>query len=195
MTEQQGQFALCSSSPLTKDWEKGMIPWRGLWRLESTMKIPIPQLTTILLLVHMAFGCCWHHAHSCAVNCCETPSARAEVCCDGHRHHGLNSAYDDRDRSDDDRRSNRHHRSESAPCDRSTPDQHQCEGDRCSYVRSGRSPVEEGQVCVLIPNLDAATTAILRGNDSFVRAGNIRQGGSAERPPLRLHLRFAVLLI
>ena len=29
------------------------------------MRSPLPQFTTMLLLIHMGFGCCFHHAHAC----------------------------------------------------------------------------------------------------------------------------------
>ncbi|MCA9146444.1 MAG: hypothetical protein H6823_24200 [Planctomycetaceae bacterium] len=49
------------------------------------MRYPLPQLTTLLLLIHMGFGCCFHHAHACDSSGCELKETHAGDC-DGHDH-------------------------------------------------------------------------------------------------------------
>lgn len=102
---------------------------RGFSRLESYVRFPVPQITTFLLLVHTAFGCCLHHAHACEDNCCSEPSARAESCqCDAHQDDELaeksTSAVGSFTAGGD------HH------------EQHQCAGDDCTFVHTQLAPEE-----------------------------------------------------
>ncbi|MEO8498056.1 MAG: hypothetical protein ABI614_23570, partial [Planctomycetota bacterium] len=83
------------------------------------MRFPLPQITTFLLLVHMAFGCCGHHAHACEVDCCSEPAAIAEACaCDTHQNDGPAEDSEGGDHGE------RHH----------------CAGDHCTFVSSQSSP-------------------------------------------------------
>jgi len=159
------------------------------------MKNPMPQLTTGLLLLHMAFGCCWHHAHTEAANDCTASGVSAGSCCDGHRQPREIPTRDVCYRSADDHRSNRLDGPHDIPRNGPAPGRHQCEGNRCIFVRSERSPAEEGRVCVLVPALDLATTALPRVTLSCRSTANHRARGQFDVPPRRLHLRFAVLLI
>ena len=71
---------------LTGIGEASIITGSRLFRLESFVRFPLPQFTTFLLVMHMAFGCCMHHAHACEVNCCSEPAVSAEACpCGTHR--------------------------------------------------------------------------------------------------------------
>ena len=49
------------------------------------MRSPLPQLTTVLLLVHLGLGCCLHHSHACEMGSYELETAGAEGC-EHHRH-------------------------------------------------------------------------------------------------------------
>ncbi len=132
--------------------------------------------------LHSTLGCCWHHDHTCADNCCEHPSAIAQECpCDGHRHdshhdHGKNS--DNPSKNDD-----------QAPC------KHECAGDSCNFARTEPSLDEfkltlsewfalDNDVCLQVPvtvdphlDFDAADWLLASG------------------PPLRTHLLHQILLI
>ena len=43
------------------------------------MPSPLPQLTTILLLVHLGLGCCLHHSHACDFGDCASNDCELET--------------------------------------------------------------------------------------------------------------------
>lgn len=164
---------------LTGAWEKPIISWFGFSRLESYVQFPVPQITTFLLLVHMAFGCCMHHAHSCESNCCSEPAAMAEACpCGTHRHteeaEGSTNGVGE-------------------PTNR--PQKHQCSGDHCTFLQSQPLPEQMGEFAADFCQLEAI--AADSGIDSF----RSRLDRSQDQPfflagtSLRTHLALRVLLI
>ena len=138
------------------------------------MRFPLPQITTFLLLVHMAFGCCGHHAHACEVDCCSEPAVSAEACaCDTHQ-------YDD---PAEDSEGSDH------------GEQHNCAGDQCTFLSSQSSPEQIGEfaleVCplefvVADVNVDLFLSQLDRSFDQRIPLAGIS---------LRTHLALHVLLI
>src|SRR5262249_19789647 len=54
----------------------------------SAMHAFLSSLTAALLLIHAAFGCCWHHAHRCVIHGNAVAAAEPQGCCEHHRHEG-----------------------------------------------------------------------------------------------------------
>ena len=134
------------------------------------MRSPLPQLTTILLLVHLGFGCCTHHAHACETDCCATPAASVEACpCDKHR---------------DDETPVRHDEG-----------QHQCDGNPCSFVSSEPVPEEIGEFVLALCSLEVVTA----GATSESYLANLNRSLDRRLPfagpSLRTYLALRVLLI
>jgi hypothetical protein len=151
------------------------------------MQFALPQLTSIVLLVHLGLGCCWHHAHACVPGgtVCSVAVEPYPLSA-GHQHDGLHP--------DD----SRHADGETAcPPDGQNGHDHECEGDRCTFVRS-KSSLEQVD--------DSTAHAILAVHMPAAMAGDVVQldqvsltysGESPGAPslPLRAHLLFRVLLI
>ena len=138
------------------------------------MRFPLPQITILLLLVHMAFGCCGHHAHACEIDCCAEPAARAEACaCDTHQHDG---PAEDSEGSDH-------------------GEQHHCAGDHCTFVSSQSSPEQIGEfeldVCPLEFVVADVSVDLFRSHFDRSFDQRISLAGIS----LRTHLALRVLLI
>ena len=156
--------------------EKPIIRWKGVSRLESYVQFPIPQMTTFILLGHLGLGCCWHHAHTCTATCCESPAVTAGLCgCDVHAHnetkHGQYGYSDD------------------------TRHRHQCDGDRCLFVRWEPSPDQKGELhfdlCPLDVALSPTKSELIYSRQTCGQDHSLRDDGLR----LRAHLLFSVLLI
>src|SRR5262245_11471422 len=130
------------------------------WRVYSAMHAVLTSFTAALLLVHAAFGCCWHHAHCCAIHGNSVSNTQQGGCCEHHRHEG----------------------STPAPCDC----QLQC-GVPCVYLLSQKVRVEAPQS---VASLDLVATAPLLVDAQSVSAVRSDEGGCCHwpAPPLRLHL-------
>ena len=102
---------------------KPIITWRRRPRWGSYMQFPFPEITTIMLLVHSALGCCWHHAHACESNRGESLATTSAIHpCDYHVHtDGCGGGKTDSDSSRD---------------HGDGPQKHQCGGFHCKFVRS-----------------------------------------------------------
>lgn len=144
------------------------------------MRRKIPHLTTFVLLVHLALGCCMHHTHDCETACCETPVAVADACpCDGHRHH--------EDESSDERNSNDHHSNR--------PHEHSCDGATCVFKQTETHTDVVGElnfgdyVFALLPESEKLPASVAASDHLF----DVRYGFAD--PPLRKHLLNQVLLI
>jgi hypothetical protein len=159
---------------LTGTRERPIITWSRFSRLEPRVQFPLPQITTFLLLVHMAFGCCAHHAHTCEVNCCSEPAAVAEACaCDTHLHDG----------PAEDSKSGDH------------GERHQCAGDHCTFVSSPSSPEQIDERATDLSPLEFVGTDV---NVDLFRAyldRSLDQRHSVAGISLRTHLALHVLLI
>jgi hypothetical protein len=160
-----------------------MIDDEGFLRLESFMVCPIPHITTLALLVHLALGCCWHHRHTCV-----PAQAKDDVVAVGggcrHHHHGKPSDEE---------------------CDALAGDHdghsHRCDGDRCHFVRSdvlqrpggGGERVDSVPPASPFPFSSACLANLCRPN--------LHGFGHSDRRvadiglPVRAHLLLGVLLI
>ena len=144
------------------------------------MRRPIPHITTFVLLVHLALGCCMHHAHSCETACCEAPIAVAEACpCGGHEHN-------------EDKSSDKQH---SSGQDSNRPHEHSCDGGKCVFTQTETHTDVAGELrggnfafAILLDSEDL--TASAAANDHLLQ---IRYG--VADPPLRAHLLNQILLI
>lgn len=162
---------------LTKCSAHPIIRKRNQFRLESCVRPPIPHITTLVLLVHMAFGCCMHHSHACETACCETPVAVAETCpCGGHQHDDKQSS--DRDEQNDNR-----------------PHQHSCEAGKCVFMQSETHADIVGKmnpgdfVFATLPESVETSISLAVFNHLL----EFRYGSTG--PPLRTHLLNQALLI
>ena len=154
-----------------------MIMWRGIARLESYMQFPVPQITTLLLLVHLGFGCCSHHTHTHA-NACE---AIAESGSCGFGHHGFAGIT--------------HHHDRLPLHDGSVPHQHRCDGVQCVFARLSLAPkLSDASVVAVGSWLSAVSLREVGQTDSLLRH-RLDHFQSDAGPPLRVHLVYQVLLI
>jgi hypothetical protein len=154
------------------------IKWSDFSHLESYVQFPVPQITMVLLL-HMAFGCCMHHAHTCEVNCCQEPAAMAEACdCSTHEHPG----YED-DGSNEC----------AEPADH--PPNHHCSGEHCTFLQCQRLPELlcefAADFCPLEAVLTGCDVRVFRSEPDYGQGPPILHAGTS----LRTHLALHVLLI
>lgn len=173
----------CVSCLFALTWllEKLTIKRRRFFRLESLVQFPIPQITTLALLVHAALGCCWHHGHACVPK--GNGATPAVAVCHGHLHcdsHG----HEGEDQSDD----------TSHPSDDSSHD-HQCKGSDCSFLATEISPEQRGELSFDVCPLDWVATAAVSTSLPRQPSFQLDHRDSRCRAPLRAHLLFSVLLI
>ena len=160
-----------------------MIARRHSFRLELCMRFPVPQVMIIVLLIHTALGCCWHHAHQCATSCCDSPPAVVKACpCQTHQAQDRILSHEHHDKNE--RPEGDHHRHE-----------HNCDGDQCTFLRSEQSSEKwvERSLDVAFLSWDPS----LR-EDSPIRppcTGAADNPTLACAPPIRSHLLLSVLLI
>ncbi len=137
--------------------------------------MPIPHIATFLIVLHAVLGCCFHHAHACVVDCCETPTIREDACpCDGHRQD-----------SDSQNGSPEHHER----------DDHQCTSDSCVFVKTEEScgQFSSGlQAIFAFDGLGTLPTVPVSGSRSELGA---QSQHTLPASPLRVHLWNQVLLI
>jgi hypothetical protein len=142
-------------------------------------------ILTAAVLLHATLGCCFHHAHSCEADCCDTPSKTADGCpchSDEHRESSDVTSHDEH-HSDHDRP---HH-------DRPHHGRHKCEGAECSFARTESASVTdslEAGKYIAVWTLSFTCVADFSPTVSMpTRPGNSDPG------ELRRHLVLAVLLI
>jgi len=127
-----------------------------------------------------------HHAHACEVNCCSEPAATAEGCfCASHHSVG-----------DADFGQTRHGLSDGALSGggHELP-QHRCEGDLCTFVWSGQSPEQLGELRLDLCPLELAVSLHEADRIPANFGGGRELSDCGDGPPLRVHLLFSVLLI
>lgn len=167
---------------LTGTGQKPIIQWSGLCRLESYVQLALPQITTFLLLVHMAIGCCMHHTHACETDCCSEPTATAEACpCGTHRFDDVAEAP----------LNGPGHFTERG----GHGDRHQCGGDHCTFVQSQSAPEEfdeHSADCCILDLVDSNSSVDL---SFFHLDRSLDQPHSFAGNSLRTHLALRVLLI
>ena len=175
---------------LTPAARRPIISQRWFVRLEWYMHFPIPQLATCILLVHMVFGCCLHHAHSCVASCCESPEPAAQGCgCRVHRHDvegrdGPENQHKHPQQGDD-----KPHR-EDASHEHSSGD-HRCDGPSCVFVRTTDAAewlLEEFALSPAAEFQEREPVGAPSNDGSFCRP-------MPSGPPLRTHLLYQILLI
>jgi len=122
----------------------------------------------VVLLIHAAFGCCWHHAHYCVPHQASIAVAEPTGCCQ-HRHHG-----------DSEQREQ--------PCGCKV----ECHGT-CAYVLPQKVKIDAPQAVAFI---DLVATLPLLADAQTLSASwcSIGDGPLAAAPPLRLHLLHQLLL-
>lgn len=174
----------CVSCLFALTWrlEKLIIERCRVSRLESFVQFPVPQITTLALLVHAALGCCWHHGHACVpkVNA-STPTAVGV--CQGHFHcdsHGRQGE----DQSDD----------TSYPSDDDSHD-HQCEGSDCTFLATEASPEQRGELGFDLCPFDSVASATASVALPLQPLSQADHRDFYATAPLRAHLLFSVLLI
>lgn len=144
------------------------------------MRRSISHLTTFVLLVHLALGCCMHHTHACETACCETPVAVAEACpCGGHQHDENDASAEQHSNDQDSHR----------------PHEHSCDGAKCVFKQTEShtdvaSELDGGDIAfVVLPNSEGLSASAL----AFDHLSEFLRGSTG--PPLRTHLLNQVLLI
>lgn len=168
-----------------KHWPvQPFVRWKGCSRLRSYLQFPIPQITTLMLLVHLGFGCCWHHSHRCTVALYSSPMRDEGTCCP-HYH-------------DEASHSNCHHNDDGPHRNDDTPHRHHCNGERCSFVWSKPSPKQKGELSSVNCPVDRSAGAAVK---SHLKEKLSRQICCLHRDlyhrgaQLRAHLLFNVLQI
>lgn len=175
----------CVSCLFALTWrlEKLTIERCRVSRLESFVQFPIPQITTLALLVHAALGCCWHHAHACVPKgSASAPTAMVGTCqghfhCDSHGQEGEGQS---------DNTSN--------PIDDGSHD-HQCEGSDCTFLATETSLEQRGELSFDLCPLDLVTTATVSIALPQQPSFQLNHRASRASASLRAHLLFSVLLI
>ena len=181
-TSQRTGVAEPEASPLTQRVGLRMMNQRVVIHAESSMRAPVSYLLTIVLLIHAAVGCCWHHQHQCVTSCCEGATATAHVCpCDDRHdddaslpHGGVNEG---------DQPGNSQHRHE-----------HDCNGDHCTFARTERSPEECGR-SFLDVSLPAWSFSCDDGPINLLCIGTCSDSAMRSGDSLRQHLALGILLI
>jgi hypothetical protein len=147
------------------------------------MRFAMPQITTLVLLVHMGLGCCWHHAHACALPGFSTHAAFGAVHDDGPPSESSHHPCDRHDRA-----------GSSVPADQDEH-KHPCEGDRCTFVRS--KPASEldrdldASACSAATNFASPEPLVL--SPCLLTQADLAPAN--RHGPLRMHLLLRVLLI
>ncbi len=97
----------------------------------------VSNIALFVLLGHVVFGCCFHHAHHCEADCCSAPSELAGNCpCEYHgdrtyrAHLGTDSVGCT---GESDHSVTPHHQSHEP-----SPSRHECEGHTCVFLGAGR---------------------------------------------------------
>lgn len=153
------------------------------------MQFPIPHLTSLILIYHLALGCCWHHAYTCRRKCDHNPPSLATAMVEprpcvtpGHEHaepgHG------------------RQHLSGATPSqDGRYPSGHHCSADHCTFVRWAGSSGSASGLRADTGALD--TTPSVTSVNRLLRrlAGWPLHRVCEEARPLPSYLLFRALLI
>ena len=150
------------------------------------MRTPAIQLTTCMLVVHLVFGCCWHHTHQCEASCCETSAPTVGSCPCSHHHHDHSHHGEDNQRY--------HEHKANQQSDPEGPGEHDCEDQSCVYVTTNVTPEQRGRfIQVSWPRLDDQ----LLVSQLDIRHAQFRWLDTSlpsSCPPLRPHLMNQVLL-
>jgi len=144
------------------------------------VRFPLPQITTFLLVVHMAFGCCVHHGHACETNCCSAPAAAAKKCpCGTHRDDSVKA--ESMPGVDDFAGAGDHH------------ERHHCTDADCTFVHSQPTADEIYEIAADVCPLDV----VAANDDSFQSELDRRldQPHVIAGISLRTHLALCILLI
>jgi hypothetical protein len=177
-----------NSRSLTRRTKMPTMGYRGICHLESFVRFPVPQISICVLLVHVVLGCCWHHAHTCDMDCCAQPAPLAEACaCGVHHERDLDSQVAHK------------HGQENSPSEEGRHSQpHQCAGGHCTFLRSQRLAELQSELYSnpLLFDTDPSTSydvtsAMAQSSQAFSLADRL----SVEGPPIRRHLLLHILVI
>ncbi len=149
------------------------------------MQSPLPQITTFLLLVHMGFGCCWHHEHTHAVVCGGAHPARGVTTHDDHD--GMHGEACHADEA-------AHRQAEHLPHEPGDPHSSDCDDTHCVFLRIDQTSDLQGGTCVGSTFL----AAVALSDDLPIHALSGHGLDALRRvqgPGLRAHLAFQVMLI
>lgn len=146
------------------------------------MRSALPQITTILLLLHMGFGCCFHHVHACAWDSCVGDHTPASDCND-HDHSPVVDAN-----------SLAEHDSSHCIC-HDEHHAHECSGEDCTFVAARSRLVncveEAKRLAPLMDQCISGTRVQLRST----RPANSLVADPARLASLRAHLALQVMLL
>ena len=153
------------------------------------MRLPIPQITIFVLVLHMGLGCCWHHAHQGSAVCCQAeglaPEAVASAPCGLHAHVGLDHQHATHDDG-------------TAPTP-SQPQRHDepCPEGPCVFARLSQSwqPVLDSTDETIAPAGIDPFLADVQNLATLSIDPRPRRWRCNTRPPLRTHLVLQVLQI
>jgi hypothetical protein len=175
--------AAAAESNLTQSAGKPKIGQRVSLRLDGFMRFAIPQLTTILLVLHVGIGCCWHHAHACVTHDSDAHKSAKACPCESQDHElGLGESNHELAAGGP------------SPCGQDRHE-HSCEGDRCTFVRSKpTSELASDRDLGTFSPFAAVTLRASHWGDPFASADAARARYKVSLP-LRAHLLYGVLLI
>ena len=145
------------------------------------MQTPIPQLTALLLFMHISFGCCLHHVHTCDVNGADSPAIRVETCpCSDHQHDNDGPLQKDDEQSSEQDKS---------------PAGHSCGGDQCVFNKTEISSDVLSQFTHDLVASDTTPEFSSPQIPSAILATAMEARHPGGYPPLRTHLIHQILLI
>ncbi|MFP6601082.1 MAG: hypothetical protein VB862_01010 [Pirellulaceae bacterium] len=145
------------------------------------MQTPIPQLTALLLFMHISFGCCLHHVHTCDVNGADSPAIRVETCpCSDHQHDNDGPLQKDDEQSSEQDKS---------------PSGHSCGGDPCVFNKPETSSDVLSQFTHDLVASDITPEFSSPHIPSTILATAMEARHTGGYPPLRTHLFHQILLI
>lgn len=160
----------------------GMISVAFCPKQGSLMHRLVSSITSVLLAVHMAVGCCWHHAHdSCATAGCQSAHSTKVGGC-GCRAIQNRSAQADVDSGD---------RSGGTP----QPASHHCHHEQCTFTSSGsQRPLDTSDFAGTATAALATPTVLVCACEQAPVHGSATDDHRC-RLGVRLHLLFSNLLI
>ncbi|MFW6171857.1 MAG: hypothetical protein ACODAD_15320 [Planctomycetota bacterium] len=145
---------------------------KGLFRAGTLMNRPVHIGIMVAIAVHMACGCCWHHAHASHGAVDRSVSVESPCPCNGHGHH--------------------HDRRPSDPAhSESGGNEQECKAGSCHFTRQDPPDSSDCLVDVYCIPINAHLTSLSALSGMNTRDSNF----SGFDQPVPLHLQHQVLLI
>ena len=155
------------------------------------MRLPIPQITIFVLVLHMGLGCCWHHGHQGPAGCCQAAGCDHDgtvlAPCGHHEHEHDGLEHQHATHDDGTAPTPNHPQRRDAPCP---------EG-RCVFARLSQSwqPVLDSTDETVVPaEIEPCLADVQNLAIRSIDAGP-RRWCCDTRPPLRVHLVLQILQI